>query len=274
MIDLSEKAIQKKVNSELMQRPLGLLSFSAGLVLFLSGSLFSTGLLYKIGGASFILGAGIYLLAFLRRSALEVRVRYKLLDHFQKEELNSKIEQRHNLKETLARISKSGDNRLIRFSDQATKQLDIAEEDFKKLEELLHKKLNPREQTFIRLFGMSQQLYFCILDNLERSTMLLDSAVQVDEQYIEHRLGDIEKKEKTEIDEREIRTLNERMTEKLQQVKTVDELLTSNEEALTKIIKTMTQIAEAHIEKGTRASVGMKFASESLDNLISIVKNF
>lgn len=274
MIDLSEESIQKKVNSALVQRPLGLVSFSTAIILLLSGSLFSISLLFKIGGAAFILGTGMYLLAFLRRSTLEVKVRYKLLENFQKEELNSKIEQRQELKETLAQISNSNDSRLIRFSDQAAKQLDIAEEDFRKLEELLTKKLDPREQTFIRLFGMSQQLYFCILDNLERSTMLLDSAVQVDEEYIKHRIEDINKKEKSNVDERELKTLNDRLKEKLQQVATVDELLTSNEEALTKIIKIMTQIAEAHIEKGTRASVGMKFASESLDSIIRIVKNF
>ncbi|MDC7223547.1 MAG: hypothetical protein PQJ60_07375 [Spirochaetales bacterium] len=275
MIDLSEEAIEKKVRSALFQRPLAMGPIAVGALVLYSSWLFNLGsLLLTLGGALALLGGILFVAGFFRKESLETKIRIKLLDLFQKEELNKKIELRRDLKETLAQVKNSKDERLLRFSDQATKQFDITDENFKKFEEILRRKLNPREQTFIRLYGMGQQLYFCILDNLERSTMLLDSAAQVDETYISERLADMEKKEKSSVDQREIETLKERLDTKLQQVSKVDELLTSNEEALTKIIKTMSQIAEARIEKGKRASMSMAFASESLDHLIRVVKKF
>ncbi len=112
------------------------------------------------------------------------------------------------------------------------------------LEGILKRKLNRYELTYGRYLGMAEQVFLAAVDNLNEAVELKQSVSAIDPGYIERRQIELSRLERLRPeDESETRSLKERLILREEQLVHVSELLSQNEEALTKLDTTTAAIA-------------------------------
>jgi hypothetical protein len=153
--------------------------------------------------------------------------------------------------ETIARLNRE-------FTEAAFEpgqaQLDALKEKYRAFEGLLRRKLDPREMTFSRFLGMTEQVFLAGLDNLTRISDALKGLSAIDVQHISRRLQHLETDGiESEAQDREIATLKERKNLLERQRGRIDGWLAENEVAMTQIDLAMAAIGEMDTSQGHAA---------------------
>ena len=148
------------------------------------------------------------------------------------------------------------------FASQGGDQLRNIRVKFDNIKELLDMKLRSGEITYGRFLGAAEQVSLSVLDNLNAVVGLLKSAGSIEPAYIEKRLKAIgEKKEKSDDDMKQVDSLRRRLDLWKTQLRKVERLLASNEEAMTE----MEVISAAAAQWRT----GPKFSSTDFETAIA-----
>ncbi|MDB5973150.1 MAG: hypothetical protein JWQ90_5600 [Hydrocarboniphaga sp.] len=153
--------------------------------------------------------------------------------------------------ETMARLR--GEFAEVSF-EPGQAQLDAFKEKYQAFEGLLRRKLDPKEMTFSRFLGMTEQVFLAGLDNLTRISDALKGLSAIDVQHIARRLQHLETDGiESEAQDREIATLKERMSLLERQRNRIDGWLAENEIAMTQIDQAMAAIGEMDTSQGHAA---------------------
>lgn len=102
----------------------------------------------------------------------------------------------------------------------------------------LNRCLQPEELTYQRFDSAVRSLTRAVQKNFEQQEQILTTIRTICPNHINDRLAELQKQgQKTEADHKETETLEERLSVRMQMVDKISELLTENEEALTKLTK-------------------------------------
>lgn len=135
---------------------------------------------------------------------------------------------------------------------------------FKSLEETLATKLNPNEITYSRYVSASEQVYLAVIDNALVILALLNTLRTFDLDYIKQRLKDNPEANSP---------LRKRIDLYNSEVKKIEEMLHTNEEALTSMDNLRTSLASLRINN-TQANLDLETAMEEMQNLATKVHNY
>lgn len=133
-------------------------------------------------------------------------------------------------------------------------QLGALKDKYRAFEGLLRRKLDPKEMTFSRFLGMTEQVFLAGLDNLTRISDALKGLSAIDVQHIARRLRHLESDGiESDAQDREIATLKERLGLLERQRDRIDGWLAENEVAMTQIDQAMAAIGEMDTSQGHAA---------------------
>jgi len=258
--DFSKPAVQKAVALNTLEHPAVLyptsISILGGFAALLMGA---NPLLIAIAAG----GAGAAVLSWavnfgLRRDHFANQYVKKLHAQMQRQRLAREKE----LQGVLAEVN----------SEEGSSQFSRVTEKFTTFEKLLARKLNPGELTYGRYLGMAEQVYLGALDNLQYVADALKMMSAIDLKYTQKRLHQLQKTP-SEINTKEIESLQERLDLHSKQAAKVQKLLAQNEEAMTKMDLTIAAIADMRTEDG-RASMDMETAMHELQRLAGKAKDY
>ncbi len=260
--DFSNESINKAVYKTGLTHWLTLYPPAIGIPCGLAGLLFNSPLVCAVGfGACFVSLGNAVVNIFFRKD--------KIANNYL-EELNKKLKKQETY------ILRSLDKNLKKCASikgvedqaqQGIKQFKKIKEKYKNVHELLEQKLNKGEITFGRFIGAAEQVYLSTLDNLKQIVSTLQSAGSIDPGYIKKRLQELTKKShQKESDIKEIETLNKRLALWEEQLKKTSELLSDNEEAMTKMEETTAAIASIQTGSGF-AATDLETAMKQLQEL-------
>lgn len=151
--------------------------------------------------------------------------------------------------------------------DPGLRQLDSLQEKYRSFAELLQRKLDPREMTYTRYLGMTEQVFLAGLDNLTRISDTLQGLSSIDVRHIESRLQHLHNDGiESRAQDQEIAALKDRLTLLERQRERIDGWLAENEQAMTQIDLAMAAIADLDTSQG-HASMGMEAAMQELKTL-------
>ncbi len=261
---VSGVGLAKAVVRGTLQHPVTLFSTATG---FLGGLTFlllePTTLFATLGVGGLALGVGSWAFNyFVRGQTFESEYLRKLSDELK--ERNAALLK--DLQRKLAESQSIPDAE--KYAEQALQQFEISDASFTNFEELLSEKLDPSELTHGRYRVTAEQVHHSVLDNLERVASALASIRAIDPDYIAQRLAALNRMKSplAEADRQEIETLEERKKLRASQLDKVNTLLTYNEQAMTKLNKACTAVADMNTKKG-RASIDLESAMAALQDL-------
>ena len=266
--DFSKTAVTKAVLKTTLQHPVSLYGSGVGLLGWLAIGVLgmsTPAAIAAIGGTT--LGIGSWIVNFFLRGDSLART---YIDNVQQQMEEYKQQVTLCLEQDLKkwkRLPGAED-----YVSQGLSQFQDIREKIVNFRDVLGKKLNPQEVTFSRYLGSAEQVYFSVLDNLDKIASILESISTIDVAYIEERLRALKTlKTMTEADEEEKRTLLERRTLRDDKLQEVNVLLTENEQAMTDIEKaTVSLVAITR----SRATVDMETARKQLEELASRAKQY
>lgn len=145
---------------------------------------------------------------------------------------------------------------------------------FDALEGLLRRKLDPREMTFARYLGMTEQVFLAGLDNLTRIADTLRGLSAIDAEHVRRRLHVLANDGvESALQDREAAALGERLALLERQREAVDQWLAENEQAMTQIDHVMAAIANLDTSAG-HAAMSMESAMSELRRLTERAGNY
>jgi hypothetical protein len=250
--DFSPQAVARAVLRDTLQKPHVLYPTAVGVLGGLAALLLGPSLIFVVPAvAGLAVGAGGWALDYsLRRDKHAAEYLRRL-----HEALAGRVD------ETMQRLRAELDE--LNF-DAGLAQMTQLQGKFKAFEQLLRRKLDPREMTFSRYLGMTEQVFLAGLDNLRRISDTLKGLAAIDDKHIRKRLhalaGD---GVDSATQDREISTLNERLALLERQREAVDRWLAENETAMTQIDHVMAAIASLDTSAG-HASMTMEAAMSEL----------
>ena len=267
--NFSKEAASKTIVSKTVQHPITLLSAAIGILSGLSAALFGGWPLTMISIAGLLTSILSWFVNFKLRREVFANEYFKEL----KRQLEKKNEQ---LMQSIERALSS--DRIIKtsgaFGKQGSNQYKKIQDKFQTLNRILEQKLNPGELTHERFLGVAEQVYFSVLDNLQNVSTILESTSSIDVDYITERLVELGGKGDLETaDVEEMKTLNERMALRDNQFKKVNELLTLNEQAMTKLDQTSSSLASVQTTAG-RSSTNFEDALTELEEIATSAEKY
>ena len=135
------------------------------------------------------------------------------------------------------------------------------------LTEVLNHRLSAGEMTYGRYLGTAEQVYLAAIDNLMDISVVLKSVSTINSDYIANRLEELGNlAEISDETEREVESLEKRLSLLSQQTKRVAELFSQNESAMTALDNTATALADTKTGKG-EASMDAEAAMVELEIL-------
>ena len=150
---------------------------------------------------------------------------------------------------------------------EGAQQLDKFQAKYDCLIELLADKLNTGEVTYGRYFGIGQEVLLSGMDNLSAVVSALKSISEIDERYIVKRISLLRASTDQEPDaEKEIETLEARLSILEKQQKKVKHLLLENNEAMTQLDQTTVAISDMDTGLG-EAKIDMENSMKALAEL-------
>jgi hypothetical protein len=253
--DFSPQAVSRAVLQATLQKPYVLYPTAVGVLGGLAAVVLGPSLLFLApAAAGLTLGFGGWALDFaLRRDKLAADYINRL-----RESLAGRVD------DTIARLR----DELKEMNFEAgLAQMDELKKKFSAFGDLLRRKLNPQEVTFTRYLGMTEQVFLGGLDNLGRISDTLKGLSAIDVEHIQRRLTVLHTDGvDSPAQDREIATLNERLSLRAQQRDLIDRLLSENETAMTQIDHVMAAIA--NLDTSTvHATMSMEAAMQELKHL-------
>jgi hypothetical protein len=250
--DFSPRAVSRAVLGETLQKPhvlypvaIGVLGGVATMVL---GSMFF--LPAVVGGA---VGAGAWAWEYLFRRDTHAR------NYLQG--LHRTLELR--VGETLRELN--GELRALRF-EPGISQIDRLRDKYQVFVELLRRKLDPGEMTFMRYLGMGEQVFLGGLDNLARISDALKGFETNDADDIRRRIKALKGDGiDSHAQDQEEAALTARLTLMDQQREKISGWLAENEAAMTALDRVMAGVAEMNTTQS--ATMKMQHAMEELEAL-------
>lgn len=158
-------------------------------------------------------------------------------------------------------------------SNEGLNQYKRLTEKFTAFQNLLGEKLTPGELTYGRYLGMAEQVYLAALDNLSAMVGTIKSMNVIDVKYIESRIEELSSKKDNPETKEELEALMERLKLKDTQHVKIQNLLSQNEKAMTKMDMTIAAIADMRTES-TRATMDFEAAMSELQRLAHKAKDY
>ncbi len=264
--DYSQEAIQKAVKNQIIDNPVSTYSLAIGGIGLVAGFAFGKSEWCYISGVVFVIALLIFLINITFRREIFAK-RYVVVLNKRSEEKRAKLLE--SIKKHFMDYSKNKD--LEVYSSQGEEQFVRIKEKYNNYKECLDEKFEKTELTYGRFLGAGEQIYFSVLDNLERIASALKIVAGIDDDYIRQRMQHLDSLAREdnlqEADKKEMKTLTERLTLKKQQLEKVNELLTINEEAMTQLDQSTARLSELNTTRN-RASIDMDTARAELEELI------
>src|SRR3990172_9937661 len=261
LADFSPNAITKEVKYISLKHWLSLypvaLGAAGGLAALLIDPVFAA---LAVGGVAISLGS-VSINYFFRKDAIADRYIRRLRDEMAqyREELIT------NLKEDLAACKEL--HVVGQYAEQGEAQIGQLQKKFDTFKDILGGKLNEGELTYNQYLGTAAQLYLATLDNLRDIVNHLKSHEAIDVHYVKGRLTELAKiKNKEQADIREVEALTESMNRAEELRKSINEILTRNEEAMTDIDQ-VTAALVTEMKTGAQAKVDFETACKHLEEL-------
>jgi len=133
----------------------------------------------------------------------------------------------------------------------ALKQLFRVIDKFEKFKNILDVKLEKEELTYKSFMSVTEEVYFNILDNLEKIMNIYKSIEDIDFGYIEYRIEKLEKKEELSGEmEEELISLKNRKNMLLNELNTIEKYISINEKAMTDIDNMKIKLGRLNTSKG------------------------
>ncbi len=235
----SQGAIQRQIVRQGLTHWLTLYPPALGLPLGFAGYLFNTPALYLAALVGAALGAASAVVnIFFRGDALSARYLHELALQLRQQERQDLEGLRRELEQ--ARTIPGAED----HAEQAVEQLDRLQSKLDSLRRLLTEKFQQGELSYGRFLGAAEQVQMGGFDNLRQMVSLLQSVSGIDLEYLEKRLRQLDKlADLSEADRKERDTLLRRRQLRNSQLEQVNELLVTNEEAMTAIQETAAAVA-------------------------------
>ena len=153
------------------------------------------------------------------------------------------------------------------LAEQGAEQFQRIRVKYQNVRDLLEQKFDSGEMAYGRFVGSTEQVYLSTLDNLKRVAATLKSASSIDLSYIEKKMDELSKKpSKSETDRKEMDALRKRVSIWEEQADRVNELLSMNEEAMTRMEEVSSAISALNTDSKF-ASTDLETAMEQLQEL-------
>lgn len=265
----SKEAAKKSIFKTTLQHPLTLYSGAIGFLgtlasLFFGGWPFTA---CAIGG--FLICGVSWIINYNLRKEWFINQYFKTLQESFEKKNKELMENIKNVLSSSKILSSSGN-----YGKQGSQQYEKIQAKYETLNRILGQKLNPGEVTHRRFLGVAEQVYFSVLDNLQSIATILESASSIDTGYIRERMNYLTKKKNLEeADKQEIETLQQRIKLQENQFSKVNELLTRNEEAMTKLDNTTSKLATVQTAQG-RATMAFDETIGELEELANQVEKY
>ncbi|MBI5210583.1 MAG: hypothetical protein HY927_11490 [Elusimicrobia bacterium] len=264
-VDFSQGATKKAVLKATLENPVTMYSTGVGMLGALAIGLFGMTALpvaAAVGGLG--IGVGSWLVNyFVRGRSLADRHVQKIYEEL----LKRRQRLLTGLEQTLGKVGRDARGDVRDYAGQASSQLAMARERFETLKATLEAKLNPGEMTYARYVGAAEQVYLSVLDNLSVMASMLRSVGAIDPAYIASRHKALKAlKSPADADRREFETLEERGRLLREKLDKVNELLTQNEVAITRMDQLGASLAELKISS-QGGSVDLDTAIQEMENL-------
>lgn len=253
MDELSPEVVRSRVPSEALQRPFTVYPVAAAILVVVYG-LFNDSiatLFWLVGGLFALSAANWFWQVFVRREKNASRIAQRVARSLDKKR-----------KKALGKLRKE----LAEIGDPVgLRQLKSFEAKYRNFTDILDRKLEPTELTYIRFVTAAEQVMLGGLDNLEKVTLLTKSVSAIDAKYIEREITrlkgrvDPDATERTEALRARRELLHSRITE-------ASNLHRKNETALTQLDAVTAAVAEADTQTG-RADVALEVALKDLQRL-------
>lgn len=253
--DFSKKAVDRAVLRQTAQHPSVLYPAGAAVVGGLAALSVGPSLaVVGVAAAGGLLAVGGWAInQFFRRDKLAGRYVQAMREKMLSEHSQAVEKLEHGLREI---SSKAG-----------LAQLRRAREKFESFRTVLGSKMNPDEITFGRYLGIAEQVYFAVLDNLERVINVSRSSRAIDVEYTRKRRDElVALSERDSAEEIELQTLTERLELAGTQHRNMKDWLAANEQAMTQLDNAAMQLAAIETQRG-RSSVNLETSMAELQRL-------
>ncbi len=242
--DFSKKAVGNAVLTEAVTHPATLYTTVVGVLGALAWGLLGSDASAYVSFASFLAASGAFVVNYF--------FRYKTLASRYVEDLVRRSEE-----EKRAKVDSIG-GELKRYDHlegagplvlQGVEQFTRARQKYDNLNALIQARLGSGDLSIGRVLGAAERVYMSVLDNLDRIRHILESVSTIDPHYIRARMKHLTGlKKPTDADRQEMETLNARLKLRSEQLGRINELLTVNEQAMTRLEEATAQLAAAHTE--------------------------
>lgn len=264
----SRKNIQTGVIKLIFQHGSVLWPLGVGLVSLFGGFLIAKYFFAIFSICLFLAAGGFIVNYFFREDCFS----NKYMEMLQKQIDDNKREKLRFLEEEFERFKSV--NGVEDFCKQSLHQFGLIRDKFQIFQNFLSGKLNEGELTFSRYLGASKQIYLSILDNLTEISNLLKSIACFDDgDYLKKRVWELRKnKSLNETDQKELKTIEERLGIREGQIEKINILITENEEAITQFDRAL--IAVNDIKKKGMAEVDMDTALQELEKIAKSCRRY
>ncbi|MEM9300514.1 MAG: hypothetical protein AAGE01_00300 [Pseudomonadota bacterium] len=253
--DFSPKAINRAVLKESTQHPTVLYPAGAAVIGGLAAIALGPGLvaLGAMAAGGVIATSGLLINRFARRDFFASRYVRKLRE----QALNRHSELLEFLKKGLKQID----------SELGYRQLQRVQEKFDAYQEVLGGKFKPHTLTYSRYLGIAEQVYFAVLDNLNRIVGVSRSIAAIDVEYSRRRIAELEAGAvESDAARNELATLRQRLELDVEQRARIEDWLAANEVAMTQLDTTAMTLATVETTQGL-AKVNLETAMDELQRL-------
>ena len=253
--DFSPRAVSRAVLRETLQKPYVLYPVAVGILGGVAAAVIAPTALF-VGAAALggVVGIGSWLVDY------GVRREKHAADYLRRvqEALAGRVD------DTIEALR--GEMGQLKFQPGLT-QLAHLKQKYQAFEALLRRKLDPREMTYSRYLGITEQVFLAGLDNLSRTADTLKGLSVIDPKHISGRIRHLQTDGiESKAQDAEIATLQERYGLLQAQQERVHQLLAENETAMTRIDQAMAAIA-AMDTSASHATMDMESAMQELNQL-------
>ncbi|MFH1153222.1 MAG: hypothetical protein V1793_05355 [Pseudomonadota bacterium] len=265
--DFSRNAINRAVLRTAMTHWLTVYPPAIGIPAGIAGLLFNSPLVCALGLAACFVSLGNAVITYFFRN--------ETIANTYIHELNRKLKEQETL------VLQSLENNLKHctaipgaesLASQGVEQFHKIKVKYQNVQDLLQQKLDAGELTFGRFMGAAEQVYLGALDNLKQAVSTLQSVSSIDLDYINTKLGSLsDRNHRNASDQKEIESLTKRLQLWQEQIRKVNELLSDNEDAMTRMEETTAAIAELKTGE-TFAATDLETAMGQLQELAQRAK--